>query len=277
MGRSITRLDEARRLLKLADPRTRGLRKVVLNTKRGQRAYWVGSPESKKKVEKKALKSSDLGIRVEDMRKGRDFYSSAVTSRGTPIEVYSENGEVSFLINNSLVLKHSQAVDPVASLKKATRMILSEISKGQKGDVYWCHPFDYNYDLKLRKKEFYKGLGFEEFKAGRGAVSPIMFGVVGDEGKLLPMDIATQQELINASLPYKVEHYQDPDDINDQNKEIQREMERMRQPNSILNEDERREALYELEDQLIDLSNIPEPPPVVKIFLELKARPGERS
>ena len=272
------RLDNAKRLLRLAAPQSRGLRRIVLNTKSGRRAYWIGNPNEEKKEKKKPLKASDLGIRVEDMKKGRDFYSSSATSAGTPVEVYSENGEISFLINDSLVSKHSKPSDPVASLKKATRMILSEISKGKKGDVYWCHPFDSNYDLAQRKKKFYENLGFEEFNSTRsGRLSPVMFGVVGDDGKLVPMDRAIQEELIGASRMYKTEYYQDPDDIDKHNKEIRKEMERLSRSTGILDEDERREALSELEDKIIDLSDIPEPPPVVKIYLELKARTGERS
>jgi len=41
---SSIRLDKARRLLRLASPQQRGLRKVVLNTKKGRRAYWLKSP-----------------------------------------------------------------------------------------------------------------------------------------------------------------------------------------------------------------------------------------
>ena len=106
------RLDEARRLLRLAAPQTRGLRKVVLNTKTGRRAYWLKSLAEVKLQPK--VKSQKLSA--------SEFKSKAISFLGKDFEALSGFAD-------EIVKKRSALYELRQKLEKRKKFIDEDINE----------------------------------------------------------------------------------------------------------------------------------------------------
>ena len=183
------RLDIARELLRLASPAQRGLRRMVLNTRTGRRAYWVQVPKPKT-IEKKQMKTAkQLGIPIEEIRMATDFHLDGKTKGGSKVAVTCErNGDVSFKVNDSSNVGSTTGGDAIGAGKLAKRLMREGMESHPKGTIYRCSPFDYNNEKNNSKKDFYQRNGFGE------RIGYHLFAMKGDND-LHPIDYSYMKEI----------------------------------------------------------------------------------
>ena len=179
------RIDEARRLLRLAAPEQRGLRSVYLNTRTGRRKYWTRwvKPEPKEK------NATTLGLRKDKVRIAPDFFQDKVLPGGDEIGIDVKSGEMAIFVNGDL--NASGAKNPVRCAIALRDMVSDYISSLPDGTVINCTAFDARRHKQDKKQDLYKVYGFgDSGEEGR------LFGFVKD-GKLFPID----KEWMNKNYP----------------------------------------------------------------------------
>ena len=171
------RIDEARRLLRLAAPEQRGLRSVYLNTRTGRRKYWTkwAKPEPKEK------NATTLGLEKNKASIAPDFFSSKKTSSGDEISFFVSAGEMSITVNGnySVSSRVKNRVECALGLKS---MINDYISSLPDGSVLCGVPADADQEKRKKKENLYESYGFA--KSGKGG---LLLGFTKG-GKLFPID-----------------------------------------------------------------------------------------
>ena len=176
------RLDEARRLLRLASPQARGLRKVVLNTKRGRRAYWMIGSQAKepaRKLRKGAFNASDLNLKREKLRPPGEKESVIKKTIGKDrlsLRIGS-GGSVSVEINDS---HHAEIANASSNIRIAKAVVDSfrEYCSGiDNYTVMYCTPYDQDPGKREKKAWLYQAMGFDKDTMAAFTIDGVLYPI----------------------------------------------------------------------------------------------------
>jgi hypothetical protein len=160
------RLDEARRLLRLAAPQTRGLRKVVLNTKRGRRAYWIGKKPVKKIQPRTGfISASEAGLPHDKVKRPeKDIVIRKSVGKDHSVLYIGRKGLVNIRVNNSADIGLAN-VDPqnrVRIAKSLADSFREYCLTAEDYTILSCSPSDNDPVLTTKKARLYHAAGFDK-------------------------------------------------------------------------------------------------------------------